>query len=148
MKRQRIDLPAVLEHFEVHVGSGRAARGAHEGQRIAAGNRAAHADRQALIVAVARDQPVAMADLDEVAVTGLLAGERDDARGYRDDVRALGAGEIDALVERLVTRERILALTEIRGDVAFAHRAAVGADLLIQLLRQQRVFQRRELRVA
>ena len=108
----------------------------------------AHADREALVVAIAGHQAVAMAHLDEIAVAGLLAGERDDARGYRDDVRALGAGEIDALVERLVTRERILALAEIRGDVAFAHRAAVGPDLLIQLLRQQGVFQRRELRVA
>jgi hypothetical protein len=98
-------------------------------------------------VAVTSDQAIAMADFHQRAVTDLFAGEGDHARRNGDDIRAFGAREIDALVERLVARERILALTKIRGDVAFVHRPAIGPDLLVELLRKQRVFQRSELRV-
>jgi hypothetical protein len=89
-----------------------------------------------------------MAHLDERAVAGLLAGEGDHAGRHGDDVRTAGAREIDALVERLVAREGILALPEIGGDVAVSDGAAIRANLLIELLGQQRVLQRRELGIA
>src|SRR5688572_28027880 len=67
---QRVDLAAVLQHFEVHVRAGRAARGTHVSQRVATRHGVAEAHREALVVAIAGDQAVAMADLDEVAVPG------------------------------------------------------------------------------
>ena len=81
------------------------------------------------------------------AVTGLFSRESDDAGGHGHHVGALRAGEIDALVERLVTVERILALTKIRGNVACLYGAAIGPDLLVELLGKQCVLERRELRI-
>src|SRR5882672_11179183 len=132
----------------MHVRTGRAARGADEGQGVTTGNGSAYGDVERLVVAVARDQAIAMADLDEGSIAGLFTREGNDAGRHRDHVRALRSCEIDALVEGLVTVERILTLTEIRGDVTFPHGAAIGANLFVELLRQQRVLERRQLRVA
>src|SRR5436190_10259534 len=63
---QRVDLSAVLEHFEMHVRAGRAAGGTHVRQRIAARHGVAHADSDAFVMAVAGHQSIAMADFDEV----------------------------------------------------------------------------------
>src|SRR5688572_5625650 len=119
----------------MHVRTRGTARGADVGQRVATRHGLAHTDGQAAIVAIAGDQAVAMADLDEVAIAGLLARESDDASSHGDHVRTLGTGEIDALVEGLVTREGILPLTEIGGNVPVSHRAAIRPDLLIELFR-------------
>src|SRR3954470_17069032 len=102
-----IDLSAILQHFEVHVRTGRAAGRTDESQRIAACDGLAHAHCEALVVTVARDEAITVAHLDEVAVARLLTRESDDTSGDRQDVRALRAREIDALVKRLVTVERI-----------------------------------------
>src|SRR5688572_3903917 len=111
--------------------TGRAAGGAHESQRVAASDCLADGHRNALVVPVAGDQAIAMADFDERSIAGLLTRKGDHAGGHGDDVRATGAGEVDALVEGLVAREVVLALAEIGGNVALAHRTAVRADLLV-----------------
>src|SRR6187549_592746 len=103
-ERQRINLPSVLEHFEVHVRSGRTPGGTDVGERVPSGDGAANTHRDARVVAVPRDQTIAVVDLDQRAVADLFAGKRDDTRRDCDDIRALGAREIDAFVERLVTR--------------------------------------------
>ena len=51
MKDSGIDLAAVAQHFEVHVGPGGAAGGAHERDRLAALDRLADAHQRALVVA-------------------------------------------------------------------------------------------------
>src|SRR5262245_24870096 len=74
---QRVDLTAVLEHFEVDVGARRAARIANESERVTPGNRAANAHGNRLVVAIAGHQAIAMVDLDQVAIARLLASEGD-----------------------------------------------------------------------
>src|SRR6185503_17882868 len=99
------------------VRPGRTARRTDVGQGVAARHGLADANGEALVMAIARDEAIAMADFDHVAVAGLLSRKRHDSRGHGHDIGTLGAREIDALVERLVSRKRILALTEIRGDM-------------------------------
>src|SRR5207248_4569163 len=72
-------------------------------------------DQRALVVRVAGDVAVAVVDLDEPAETGALTGPGDHARGDRDHLVADGAGEIDALVERLATIEGVGTLAEEIG---------------------------------
>src|SRR6185295_8195702 len=144
----RIDLAAVLEHFEVHVRTGGTTRGPHVRERVAARHGLAHAHGETGVVAVTGHEAIAVADLHEIAVPRLFSGIGDYAGCDGHDVGTLWTREIDALVDRLVAGERVLALAEVRGDMPFAHRTAVGADLLVELFREQRVFQRGELCVA
>src|SRR5688572_31435792 len=92
---QRVDLAAVLQHFEVDVRAGGTAGGTHVSQGIATRHSVAEAHREALVVAIAGDEAVAMAHLDEVSVACLLTRKRHDARRHGDHVGALRAREID-----------------------------------------------------
>src|SRR5688572_16521779 len=92
---QRVDLAAVLQHFEVHVRARGAAGVADEGQGVTAGYRAAYAHRNRLVMAVASDQAIPVIDLDQGAVARLLTGEGDHTRGDGNDVRTPGSREID-----------------------------------------------------
>ena len=69
----------------MHVRAGRAARAADDGDRIALLHRLARAHEVARIVAIARHVAGRVRDLDDVAVTVLVAGIRDDARPDGDD---------------------------------------------------------------
>src|SRR4029077_12171161 len=65
---ERVDLAPVAQHFEMDVGAGRAAGGAHEGDRLTAFHGLANRHERALVVRIARDEAIAVIDLYEPAV--------------------------------------------------------------------------------
>ena len=79
---QRIDVPAVLQHLEVHMRPGGTARGAHQGDSLAAADPLAHFDQRLLVVGIAGDI-FAVLDLDQVAVAGNTLDAGDHALGHR-----------------------------------------------------------------
>src|SRR5689334_9010260 len=123
-ERQRVHLPAVAQHLEVDVRPGRAARRAHEGHGLTALHGLPYRDQRPLVMCVAGYVAVAVVDLDEIAVAGPLAGPGHYPRGNRHDVGARAAGEIHALVIRLVAAERVFTLPEVGRNKAARYGAA------------------------
>src|SRR5690606_13462240 len=132
---------AVAQHLEVQVGARRPARAAHAGDDLPAGDLVAYGDEVVGVVRVAGRVPVAVIDFDELAVTVPLAGPGNDAGRDGDDVRALPAGEIDALVECAAPGERVVAVAESRRDVARRDRPPFRMDLVRELAVQQEVLE-------
>src|SRR5579863_1916872 len=145
---QGIDLTAVVQHFEVHVRTGRAAGGSHESDRVTALDGLPDADQGLLVVGVTGDVTVAVIDLDEFAKTGTLARPGDDAGGHGDDPGAGRARKIHALVERLAPVEGVRTLTEVGGNKAARNRTAFRMNLLFQIACENDVLECRQLRLA
>ncbi len=129
------------------VRPGRAPRGTHQGHRLAALHRLAHSDERALVVCVAGHVAITVIDLNQVAVADPLSGPGHDTRRDGHDVRARRACEVHTLVVGLVAAERVFPLAEIRGNEAAGHRATLRMNLLFELLRENHVLERGELRV-
>src|SRR5690606_34960180 len=102
----------------------------------------------ARVVRVARHVAVAVVDLDELAVALALAGPDDDARRDRHHLGAGASGEVDALMERAPTGERVRTLTETGRDIAGRDRPAVGTHFRRQLAIEQQALEDVELAMA
>src|SRR5690606_32348788 len=76
----RIDLPAILADFEMHVITGGATTAADLGDGLAALHQITDLYSIALVVGVEGDVAIGVTDLNHVAITILLAGEGDDTR--------------------------------------------------------------------
>src|SRR5262245_42150034 len=144
----RVDGATLLQHFEVQVRAGGAARGADQGDRLTLLNRVADGDQHALIVRIARHVPVAVIDLDALAVAEALLRIRHDARGHGDDLRPRGTREIQTAMERAATGERVGAMPEVRGDPALLHRPAVRHDLAAEVASGDQALEHAELALA
>src|SRR5690606_83533 len=97
---QGIDDLAVLQDFEMHMRSGRAAAGTHVRHGLAFLHHVTDAYQVVLVVRITGDEPVAVIDLDHVPVTVTAPGVSHDARRHCDHVGAFGTGEIQAVMAR------------------------------------------------
>src|SRR6476469_3811473 len=93
---------------------GRAPRAAHGGDALAAYDDIALPDVQLRCMRVARDQAVAMVDLDHPTILGVRPRGDDPAARGRDDRRARLGGKVDALVKRVLPGERVDPVAEVR----------------------------------
>src|SRR5262249_56597693 len=108
--------------------AGRASGGADLADDLADADHLPDLDVDLREVAVAGGEPVAVVDLDQVAVAALAAGHGDDAGGGRMHRLAVVAAQVDAGVHRRLAEERIGAHAERRAHVPgavdrLAHRA-------------------------
>src|SRR5580765_8964640 len=86
--RVRIDHLAVEPDLEMTVWPGRTPGRTDLGDDLAELHAFADLDQVRRIVRIARHVAVAVIDLDDMAITGFVADERDDTRGDRLDVAA------------------------------------------------------------
>src|SRR5690606_26039766 len=113
-----IDRAAVLVDFEVQVGASGSAAAAHESDHLSFFDNIARANKKQLAVCIARENIVAMIDLDEPAITLSVTSESHYAIGCRHNRCAGLAGEIYPLMHTAGARDRIDSHTEIRRYVA------------------------------
>src|SRR5690606_13718944 len=83
-----------------------------------------HLDEIVRVVRVARHEPIAVIDLDHLAVAGPRTGPRHDAGRDGDDRRPRSPSEVDASMHHRPPRERIDARTEPRRHVCSLHGTA------------------------
>src|SRR5262249_6007522 len=82
--------------------------------------------------------PVAVVDDQDVAVATLQPGEDDRAVGRRDDLLAVGCGDVETFVHHALSRIRVETLRGVRGDPAAGgpYRGCRGqAALLVEEVR-------------
>ena len=116
----RIDRFAVDARLVVQMRAGRAAGRAELADHLADADLVADRDVDLRQMAVAGRKPVAVIDLDHLAVAAAPAGDGDGAGGGGVDRLADFAAEIDAGVHRGLVHERIHANAERRGQVDLA----------------------------
>src|SRR5687768_6197463 len=125
-RHARIAVHTVDEHLEVEVRRGRETGRADVGDGLRDGHaRAApNALREAAEVAVTRDEAVAMANLQHVAVSAFATGEEHDPIPDRAHGRARRRGVVDALVATHRAENRVTTHAEAARDSAECHRRA------------------------
>src|SRR5688500_11350579 len=104
-------------HLEMQMRPGRAAGRPHFGDLFAPLHQVALAHQDLGGVGVARDQVVAVVDVDHVAILRVEAGEDHHTAGGGDDRRAVVGDEVDAFMHRPLPVERIHAPAEARRVV-------------------------------
>src|SRR5262249_41862701 len=117
----RIDGVAADARLVVDVRTGRAAGGAEPADDLSDPDVLSNGDVDFRQMSVAGRQPVAMIDLDQLAIAAVPARDGDDARGGGADRIADVAAEIDPRVHRRSADEGIDTHAEPGGGVDFSH---------------------------
>src|SRR5690606_8014238 len=115
-ERARVDRAAMNADFEMEVRTGRSTGVADEADHVASFDLLADAGAPGGHMGVAGHHAVAMADFDDLSVTGLGAHEGNLAVGRRVDRRAERPAEVEPGVHRRAAVERIRAIAEARRD--------------------------------
>src|SRR5882757_412647 len=113
---QRVDLPAITDDFEMHVGSSGPPRRAHQRDRVTALDRLPHGHQRSLVVGIPGHIAVTVVDFHEVAITRAVTRPSHNTRSNRHNIGAGGTREIHTFVIRLFSGERIFTLTEVGGN--------------------------------
>src|ERR1051326_468473 len=115
----RIDRSVVDANFVVEVRTGRAAALADIADHVAAIHSLSSCDRIAGKVAVPGADAIAVVDDDGLAVAAHHLGDRHDAIRRGNNPGAVAAADIHAAMECAFPVERVNALAEAAGDLAF-----------------------------
>ena len=103
-----IDGAAMLVHFEVYMGAGGAAAGAHQGNRLPLAHEIAGLDQIFLIVGVACHQPIAVGDFHHLAVAAVVpAGKGNYPCGNGYHIGAGLARKVDTVMGSALAGERV-----------------------------------------
>ena len=103
----RIDRSAIFMHLEVHMGARGTAAIAHKRNDVTATNHIANFDEIFLIVRVASYDTVTMRNFDNVAVARAFSAPANHAARHCNDIGALAASEVDALMPGFFTAKGI-----------------------------------------
>ncbi len=104
---------AFCQHLDMHMGSGASAGRANGAQSLAGMHLVAHAHVETLGMGVADNLTDGVFDFDHEAVAAGFFGAGDQTRGQGADGSTAGCGDVDAVVETMVTIDGVGARAEV-----------------------------------
>src|SRR5690606_24572146 len=116
--QRRVDLPAILADFEMHVITRGAPRAADPGDGLATLHQITDLHDVALVVRVQRDVAIGVTDFHGIAVTVLLAGESHHPGRHGDHITARLGCEVHPFVHTGTAGQRMHAAPEWRGHIS------------------------------